>query len=282
MRNRKLASHNFKKRWTRISLAVALLLLAMWFNVALNAEPDTSIHFARAASPPPIWPTAGHDSQRTSLSLNLGPTSNTTDWIFGPTGQIRYSPVIGSDRTIYIVDSAFHLFAINPDGSLKWAKTFNEGLFTPAMGPSGTIYVPGVRHLFAFNPDGSSPWVAPYNISTFRNSLIAISQTGIIFEVDNNGSLRAINPFNTVASTIWSLKIPCLPATLAIGPSGSIYCGATTNGTSNSLDSVSPNGKLQWTFPTNSAVNVPPAIGSDGSIYLVTSGGEIFGVGALG
>ncbi|MDA4111401.1 MAG: PQQ-binding-like beta-propeller repeat protein [Thaumarchaeota archaeon] len=265
-----------------ITLAVTLLLIAMIFNPALNFSPNGLSRYASSTSPSAVWPTTQHDAQRTSFSPYAGSTSNSTDWVFGPTGQIKYSPVIGADGTVYVVDSNFHLYAINPDGSLKWEKTFNEGLFSPSIGPSGTIYVPGTRHLFAFNPDGSSPWIGPYNISTSRNSLIAISQTGIIFEVDTNGTLHAINPFNTVASTIWSLKVSCLPATLAIGPSGSIYCGTASNGTSAALDSVSSTGELLWSFLTKSAVNVPPAIGPDGSIYIVSSGGEIFAVGPVG
>ena len=262
----------------RISFILSVVLLMLWASTALNASPFNYQRYASSATTPAIWPTAQHDAARTGYSPNPGADSNSTDWIFGPTGQIRYSPVIGSDGTIYAVDTAFHLFAINPDGSLKWTKTFNEGLFTPAIGPDGTIYVPGTRHLYAFNPDGSSPWITPYNLTTSRNSLIAISTTGIIFEVDNNGTLYAINPFNTVASSIWSLKVGCLPATLAVGPSGSIYCGTSSNGTAAALVSISPNGAFQWSFNTKSSVNVPPAIGTDGTIYTVSSGGAIYAI----
>jgi hypothetical protein len=271
-----------RRSYIKISLLIGLFVAAALSNLLLIDNATSFPHYASAASPPSVWPTQQHDAQRTSFSSNPGAASNSTDWTFGPTNQIKYSPVIGSDGTIYVVDSGFHLYAMNPDGSLKWKKTFNEGLFAPAIGPTGTIYVPGTRHLYAFNPDGSSPWITPYNITTNRNSLIAISQSGIIFEVDTNGSLYAINPFNTAASVIWSLKISCLPATLAIGPSGSIYCGTSNNGTAASLDSVSSNGALQWSFGTHSVVNVPPAIGPDGTLYTVSSGGEIFAIGSSG
>jgi len=237
---------------------------------------------AQSAPPPPIWPTLQHDYQRTSLSSFAGPTANKTDWLFGPTGAIKSSPVIGSDGTIYFVDSNFHLFAINRDGSLKWEKTFTEGVFSPAIGPSGTIYVPGTRHLFAFNPDGSSPWQVPANISTSRNAALVVSTTGILFEIDSNGTLHAINPFNAVATSVWTISLGCVPTTLALGPSGSLYCGTGSNGTTAALDSVTSNGKLQWSFPTKSSVLVAPAIDSNGNIYVVSSGGEIFGLGSLG
>ncbi len=229
-------------------LAAAIIVGSTIFTVRLP------IASAQTTSPP-IWPTIQHDFQRSSVASFAGPSSNSTDWIFGPTGSISSSPVIGSDGTIYFVDNNFHLFALNPDGSTRWEKTFTEGLFSPAIGSNGVIYVPGTRHLFAFYSDGDSPWTVPYNISSSRNSALGISPQGILFEVDSNGTLYAINPFGTVASTVWSLNADCIPSTLALGPSGSIYCGTSTNGTGAELKSISSNGQLQWTFQTNSIIS---------------------------
>jgi len=182
-------------RFVSIAISIILLLVFLFSNTALNFHPAVSIVSAQSSPPPPIWPTIQHDFQRTSVASSPGPTSNATDWILGPTGSIQSSPVVGSDGTIYVVDSNFHFYAINPDGSIKWEKTFNEGLFSPAIGPSGTIYVPGTRHLFAFNPNGISPWTAPYNLSTSRNSALVISPQGLLFEIDSNGTLHALDPF---------------------------------------------------------------------------------------
>ncbi len=55
-----------------------------------------------------------------------------------------------------------------------------------------------------------------------------------------------------------------------------MYCGTNTNGTGALLESVSPNGQLQWAYPTQSIVLVPPAIDSNGNLYIVSSGGGIF------
>jgi hypothetical protein len=246
--------------------------------------PDSSRLLAKvsAQSSPAIWPTTQHDFGRTSESTYPGPASNTTDWIFGPTGSIQTSPVIGSDGTIYVVDSNYHLYAINPDGSILWEQTFNEGLFSPAIGPSGTIYVPGARHLFAFNPSGTPVWTTPYNITTSRNSALAISPQGILFEVNSNGTLTAINPFGTVATTLWTINTACIPATLALAPSGSLYCGTNSNNSSPAVEAISSNGQLQWTYQTNSIVLVAPTVSPDGTIFVVESGGEILDLSAQG
>jgi PQQ-like domain len=260
---------------------LALFLVFSFSSNGLTSLP-TLLSASAQTSPPPIWPTIQHDFQRTSAGSTPGPASNSTDWLFGPTGSIQSSPIIGSDGTIYIVDANFHFFAIRPDGSIKWEKTFTEGLFSPAIGPAGTIYIPGTRHLFAFTPNGNPAWTVPYNLTTSRNSALAISPQGIIFEINSTGTLFAINPFGTVASTVWKLDVSCIPATLALSPSGSLYCGTGTNGTGAELKSVSSNGQLQWTYSTNSIVLVPPAIGPDGSIYVVSSGGEIFALSSTG
>jgi hypothetical protein len=269
-----------------VELMFSIIVVLLFFGIivassALTVSP-LPLRVSAQTTPPPIWPTLQHDFGRSSAGIYPGPSANTTDWIFGPTGAIQSTPVVGSDGTIYFVDSNFHLFAVNPDGSIRWEKTFNEGLFAPSISPSGIIYVPGVRHLFAFYPNGNSPWTAPYNLSTSRNTALAISPQGLLFEIDTNGTLHAINPFGSVATSVWSLSTSCLPASLALGPSGSLYCGTNSNSTGFALKAISSNGQVQWSFPTTSIVQVAPAISSDGTIFVVSSGGEIFAVSSAG
>jgi outer membrane protein assembly factor BamB len=93
----------------------------------------------------------------------------------GSMAVARFSnPVIGSDGTIYCLyesgvvggQSQHGLYAINPDGTLKASREFDIGgpaapwtLFSPAIGPDGTIYVISMDHLFALSPaDLSSKW----------------------------------------------------------------------------------------------------------------------------
>jgi hypothetical protein len=275
------AASKKKRAYLFFILSASLLVVSLFLTSSVlgGARIFSTVS---AQSAPPIWPTTQHDFGRTSEGSYPGPSSNTTDWIFGPTGSIQTSPVIGSDGTIYVVDSNFHLYAINQDGSIRWEQTFSEGLFSPAIGPSGTIYVPGARHLFAFAPTGTPVWTEPYNISTSRNSALVISPQGILFEVSSNGTLTAINPFGTVATTLWTLNTACIPATLAFGPSGSLYCGTNSNNSSPAVEAISSNGQLQWSYPTNSIVLVAPTVSPEGDIYVVESGGEILDLSAQG
>src|SRR6266496_6505985 len=82
------------------------------------------------------------------------------------------SPTIGPDGTIYVSDVGFHVFAFNPDGTVKWeVATHGEVVGPPAVALDGTVYVeiddpPPTgscqqvlnKCLIALNPDGTFRW----------------------------------------------------------------------------------------------------------------------------
>ncbi|HEY8515982.1 MAG TPA: PQQ-binding-like beta-propeller repeat protein [Candidatus Binatia bacterium] len=75
----------------------------------------------------------------------------------------NYTPVVGDDGTIYVgFDDG--LFAVNPDGSVKWLfATAPRRIYSPpALGHDGTIYVGAARRndgqLYAIRPDGTLEW----------------------------------------------------------------------------------------------------------------------------
>ena len=57
------------------------------------------------------------------------------------------SPAIGADGTIYLVDHRNVVYALNPDGTLKWKENFYNGInwSSPAILPDGTLYIGGNR-----------------------------------------------------------------------------------------------------------------------------------------
>src|SRR5262249_34119964 len=68
-------------------------------------------------------------------------------WRFTIGGQVLSSPAIGSDATIYVMARILPpspqngLYAIDPDGSLKWHFATNLSGTSPAIGTDGTIYI---------------------------------------------------------------------------------------------------------------------------------------------
>ncbi len=74
------------------------------------------------------------------------------------------SPAIGSDGTIYVGSDDHNLYAINPNGTQKWAfKTGGNVPSSPAIGSDGTIYVgSGDGFLYAFSGYASGPANSPW------------------------------------------------------------------------------------------------------------------------
>ncbi|MEM2175649.1 MAG: PQQ-binding-like beta-propeller repeat protein, partial [Candidatus Micrarchaeia archaeon] len=93
----------------------------------------------------------------------------------------RSSPAIGKDGTIYVGSWDNYLYAINPDGSLKWKfKTGDNVRSSPAIGKDGTIYVGSYdNYLYAINPDGSLKWKFKTGSSVYSSP--AIGKDGTIY-----------------------------------------------------------------------------------------------------
>jgi outer membrane protein assembly factor BamB len=67
--------------------------------------------------------------------------------------------VIGSDGGIYIGSGDGNLFAINPDGNLRWKFAVGQKpCSSPSIGSDGTIYVDsdGDSDLYAVTPVGAA------------------------------------------------------------------------------------------------------------------------------
>ena len=112
---------------------------------------------------------------------------------------LESAPAIGSDGTIYIGSVDKNLYAINPDGSKKWAfKTGDRVRSSPAVGSDGTIYVGSDKNLYAINPDGSKKWERKVNNivkPTLINSLDIIAVGNSLFTM-SNGELVETFKFN--------------------------------------------------------------------------------------
>src|SRR5438093_11039461 len=109
------------KRRARISvrLLTALLLLSIFFASTFGVQSPYYATPTASAQIPSYWPMFQHDAQHTSRSPYIASTDNSVRWIFGMGGVYRFSPVIDGNGTIYAIGSG-NLYAVNPDGSLRW------------------------------------------------------------------------------------------------------------------------------------------------------------------
>jgi len=126
-----------------------------------------------------------------------------SQWLFS-TGMyaVFSSPAVGADGTVYFGGGTYgpnntysdpNLYALNPDGSLKWQ--FETGSYiwsSPAVGADGTIYVGSHDgSLYAVNPDGSVKWT--FKTGGAVESSPAVGADGTIYVGSDDGYLYAIH-----------------------------------------------------------------------------------------
>jgi len=145
-------------------------------------------------------------------------SEGTVNWSYDVSGSrdIRSSPAIGTDGTIYIATKASpsasaEVLALNPSGTLKWSYTNpianNDFYCSPAVDSNGLIYVADEwGYLRAYNPsDGSVAWSVhdPGN-GAFNWSSPAIASDGTLYIGNSYNGLFAIDTGSSgLASSDW-------------------------------------------------------------------------------
>lgn len=224
---------------------------------------------------PNMWPMFGYSAGHNHRSPFVGSQSGRLTWAFnlGSLGVIS-SPAVASDGTIYVgaVYSTDKLYAVNPDGTEKWA--FSTGWSvrsSPAIGPDGTIYVGcDDNYFYAINPDGSLKWSFLTGNDVYSSP--AIAPDGSIYVGSLDKKLYAFSPDGTLQWTVltggWVRSSP------AVGAGGMIYVGSDDH----NLYAVNPVGTVQWTYDIGNKVMSSPAVGADGTIYAGSPSGKLFAV----
>ena len=221
---------------------------------------------------------------------------------------VASSPAIGTDGTVYIgtfggwVTTATHegttnwkrspsfrsgssIFALDgKTGEKKWAFDLggDEGL-TPSIGSDGTVYIGTGFTAYALDGEtGASKW--EFTPGHHLRSTLAIGVDGTVYigadKPDKKNKLYAVN--GITGEEKWEFPPmnlnPALPTAYsspAIGYDGTVYFGSMDydqdgNYLFYALDSKT--GKQKWEFGSQNAANAfPPAIGTDGTVYIVTN-----------
>ncbi|MBN2354908.1 PQQ-like beta-propeller repeat protein [candidate division KSB1 bacterium] len=218
----------------------------------------------------------------------LHPASGTKLWHVPrrrtPSKECIASPVIAADGTVYIVVGQDSLYAVQPDGSLKWAFGFDHdhelSFADPTIGDDGVIYVPTESYaagasLYAVNEDGSLKWKDRIDDDRIVRASVTIAADGTLYLAtkaggdDGNARLIALS---SSGNKLWHFVVEgrhvtgddsyCTPS---VGDNGMIYFGAETG----YLYALNPDGTLAWKHEVASGVNwSSPAILADGTLLI--------------
>ena len=210
------------------------------------------------------WPMQGYNKEH--LGRSPYSTSNNPGiekWRFRAQFWCDSSPVVGSDGAIYFGSGDGFLYAILPNGTLKWKYQTNQAIgdfgSSPAIAGDGTIYVGTFGSCIdAINPNGTLKWKywAPEGATS-----ITIGDDGIIYYGHNQG-VTAQYPNGTLKWVFHTGDF--VQSTPAVYDNGIIYFGSHDY----HVYAVYPNGTMKWSFPTGNWVHGSPTISPDGTIYV--------------
>lgn len=204
----------------------------------------------------------------------------------------RTNPAIAEDGTIYIAcdyvtrntltyaTTPRNIFAINPNGTLKWEAPVNEGTLldkvdqiqsSPSVGADGSIYIGGhfSRRMFRFNA-ASGDTLRTMNIgSRIRYTAPAFATNGDVYVLGRNNNDRGVRNLKAdLSAQNWVFGVGIdFNSTPAIALDGTIYAVSTNL----SIYAINPDGTQKWTAvygETGGYASSAIALGNDGTVYL--------------
>lgn len=200
-------------------------------------------------------------------------------WRYEVASRLPFSPTLGPDGTVYVGARNGNLYALSPDGTLKWQVPLGAITSGCAVGADGTIYVGTGSAYQAVHPSGGARMWSFSPSAGEANSMPALGWEGRVYVTASANELYGLNQDGTAA---WTFAAEAeegeiqfsSPAT--IDGAGVLYVG-TQEG---ELLAVKPEGTLSWRFvlPEGGMIQVGPALGSDGTLY-VGAGSNLYAVG---
>ena len=202
-------------------------------------------------------------------------------WATSVQAEVGLAPVAGGDGTLYVGGLAnagpVPLFALAPDGTIKWQLPARFGTSAVAIGADGTLYVGGglggnESTLFALRPiDGSTVWSAPTSAPPASPS---VGADGTIYVAD----AQNLYAFEPGGARKWAVPIDARASGVALAPDDTVYAAAQ----SGTLYAILASGRVKWTFAPGTTWIRAPIVGGDGTAYLGGSDGALYAVSAAG
>ena len=260
----------------------------------VTIQPQVDIPWPSLANSP--WPMFHHDPQSTGRSQYTGPRKGRIKWVFYPDNNAQIYPgiIIGSDSTIYfsttyektVQGHNSFLYAIRPDGTLKWKYKFDSPYApetsVPLIAADRTIFIAGGgsdHYLYAINTDGTLKWKRYASITSSLN----IGLDGTLYFRGGDGYLNAMSQDGVL---LWKTTIDqgFYYYGISLSPdSKTIYLfnritPPNLQGYISSLCAVGTDGVLRWKYAPGDSFRclASPLVDSDGNIYFGAEGTPLY------
>ena len=214
-----------------------------------------------------------------STAINA-PTGTGISPVFTP--PFVSSPAIASDGTVYVGSTDHFLYALNPDGTVKWRFETGGDLFaSPTIGSDGTIYIGSAdRQIYAINPNGTLKWIVPTKSVFTSSAAIAADGTIYVAGTDIDQTIFSCVSNNSCSKTVTQACgpgfSPCPTDETCVAGQAVGYTVIAQLGNFYALTDEVTNGKIKWTVGLSGVVHSSPAIASDGTIYIGSNGDFVF------
>ena len=185
-----------------ITILLTLLILIPSITIISSGQNEQNDENSGLRDSP--WPIEQHDVRRTGKSpYGKDGCTGILKWKvhIAPYGA-ESSPVIDKDGTIY-VGASEHLYAINPDGTIKWKSEISDWGEGLAIGKDGTVYVVMWNgNLCAISPDGEKKWEVRIGDYAFASPVI--DEEGIVYVGSTDAKFSAVYPNGTIK---WKISL---------------------------------------------------------------------------
>lgn len=176
------------------------------------------------------------------------------------------------------------LVALNSNGSLRWSFPIGSDVdSSPALGPDGTIYVGADNGvLYALHPNGTLKWQQSAGGGGLggNDSSPALAANGTVSLGSWSGRVDAVSATGAPA---WSYATGSAVgwSSPTIGADGVQYIAtkdAHTQGANNRLLALGAGGILKWDLVLPAFLDTSPALASDGTLYVGAWNGKLYAV----
>jgi outer membrane protein assembly factor BamB len=185
---------------------------------------------------------------------------------------------VGSDGTIYVVSAA--VYAVNPDGFLKWKIEGVASQGRPvAVADNGNIYFIRAGILCMADAQGKVHWERSTGGPGGPGPIIGRDGTIYTGGVKHGAGTAQVHAFSTDGTLKWSFDIRerPFPTALAADDSGRVYSAVVSN-----LYALDADGTGAWVFKAPAPLWCGAAVGPNHVVYVGSMDGTLYAIGDRG